>query len=120
MGHELDVAGIQERLRRFAEEREWERFHSPKNLAMALAAEAGELVERFQWLTEEESARLSDTDLESVREEIADVLIYLLRIADVLSVDLPEVIEAKLATNAERYPVDLSRGNATKYSRRGT
>ena len=114
----LDVSGIQQRLREFAAEREWQRFHTPKNLAMALASEMGELVELFQWLSEAESRRLSDRERLRVGEEIADIQIYLLRLTDVLGVDLADVVERKLLDNAERYPVDLSRGNATKYSRR--
>ena len=114
----MDLADLKERLRTFAAERDWEQFHSPKNLSMALAAEAGELLELFQWLTEEESRALADSpdDLARVREELADILIYLVRLADKLGVDLEEAALEKIAANAERYPVDKARGKATKYS----
>jgi dCTP diphosphatase len=102
----------------FARERDWERFHSPKNLAMALAGEAGELLELFQWLSEDESreaARNPATE-RAVRDEIADVLVYLVRLAAVLEVDVDEALRSKLASNAAKYPVALARGNARKYS----
>jgi dCTP diphosphatase len=116
----MDPNLLAARLRTFAQERDWEQFHTPKNLAMALSVEAGELLELFQWLTAEESRALtaSRTAAERVQEELADVLIYLVRLADVLGVDLEAAVEAKLGVNARKYPVDLSRGNATKASRR--
>jgi dCTP diphosphatase len=114
----LAVGHVQLRLRDFTARREWERFHSPKNLSMALAAEAGELLELFQWLTEEETKHLSDEDRGRVEQEIADIQIYLLRLVDVLGISLSTAVEAKLALNEGRYPVEESRGNATKYSRR--
>ncbi len=116
----VDVKGIQRRLREFAGERDWERFHSPKNLAMALCAEAAEVLELFQWLTEEESRRIagSERDLAPVGEEIADVFIYLARLADELGIDIEEEVLKKMEINEERYPVALSRGNAVKYNRR--
>ena len=106
---------LQARLRRFAQAREWERFHSPKNLAMALVAEAGELVEQFQWLTEQESAELTAERLAAVRQELADVLIYLVRLADVLDVNLLAAAWDKLLLNERRYPVERVRGRADKY-----
>lgn len=111
---------MQERLEGFAERRDWNQFHTPKNLAMALAGEVGELVEILQWLTPEESASISNDPAEKKRvaEELADVAIYVLRLADKLGIDLEEAIEAKMALNEERYPVDLAKGNATKYNRR--
>jgi NTP pyrophosphatase (non-canonical NTP hydrolase) len=112
------VADVQRRLRTFAAVREWDRFHSPKNLVMALTGEAGELAEVFQWLTEEESASLSPEQLLGVEEEVADILIYILRLADRLDVSISDVINRKLELNEIRYPVEESRGNATKYSRR--
>ena len=114
----LDVEHLQQRLREFTAQREWSRFHSPKNLSMALAAEVGELLELFQWLTEEESRDLSAEDRLLVRHEIADIQIYLLRLADVVAVSLPDAVEEKIALNEERYPVSTSRGDATKYSRK--
>lgn len=116
----LDIAALQQRLRDFAAARDWDQFHSPKNLAMALAAESGELLELFQWLTEAQSSQLSEEERTDVAVELADIQIYLVRIADALDVSLPEAVEEKLRENAQKYPVDLSKGNATKYSRRGS
>lgn len=114
-----DLDALRDRLRAFAAERDWDRFHDPKNLAMALTAEAGELLEVFQWLTTDEvRSEVSPEDKKAASEELADILIYAVRMADVLHIDLVEAAEAKLTLNAERYPVDLSRGNATKYDRR--
>ena len=112
----LDLAGLKLRIREFALAREWERFHTPKNLAMALIVEAAELVEQFQWLTPAESTALSVEKHEAVRQEIADVLIYLTRLADLLDIDLLKAAADKIEINARKYPVDLARGNATKYS----
>ena len=114
----LDVDELQARLRDFAEEREWEKFHSPKNLAMALAAEAGELLEIFQWLTETQSRQLDADDRARVGEEVADIQIYLLRLADILGISIPSAVEAKMEGNELKYPIEEARGNATKYSRR--
>jgi NTP pyrophosphatase (non-canonical NTP hydrolase) len=116
----MDVRKIQERLRDFAAARDWERFHAPKNLAIALAVEAAELLEHFQWLTAEESLALRDDPdaLQAVSEEIADVAIYLIRLADRLGVDLETSISAKILLNEKKYPIDLARGNAVKYNRR--
>jgi NTP pyrophosphatase (non-canonical NTP hydrolase) len=115
----MNIDAIQENLRRFAEARDWNRFHSPKNMAMALIVEAAELLEHFQWRTEEESWRLSThpEDYHAVREEIADVQIYLLRLADLLGIDLERAVLEKMDKNAEKYPVDLAKGNALKYDR---
>ena len=104
------------RVERFAEERDWQQFHSPKNLAMALTVEAAELQEHFQWLTQEQSRELSAEKLAAVEAEMGDVLIYLLRLADRLGVDLVAAAERKMDVNARNYPVDLARGNATKYT----
>ncbi len=116
----MNIKSVQKKLREFAWERDWERFHSPKNLAAALAVEAAELLEPFQWLTEEESRRLAESpdEFAQVEEEIADVLIYLLRLADQLDIDLERAVEAKMLKNGEKYPVALARGNAVKYNRR--
>lgn len=116
----LDVPKLQGRLRDFVQDRDWDSYHSPKNLVMALSSEAGELLDLFRWLTEGESARLGEADLKEVAYEIADIQIYLLRLADVLGVSLAEVVEDKMAINEDRYPVELSRGNAIKYNRRAT
>ena len=111
-----DLVELRDRLRQFASAREWNRFHSPKNLAMALSVEAAELVEHFQWLTEAESAALEPAKKAQVAEELADVLAYLVRIADKLDVDLLAAVAAKLARNEERYPVERARGSARKYT----
>ena len=107
--------------RRFAQARDWQRFHTPKNLAMALCVEAAELVECFQWLTPEQSTRLGARARAAVEREMADVLLYLLRLADVLDVDLPQAARRKMVLNARKYPVALARGsarNATALRRR--
>ena len=104
-----------ERIREFARERDWEQFHTPKNLAMALSVEASELVEIFQWMTPEEAASVMGGDkAQSVRDEVADILIYLLRLVDVLEIDLESAIAAKATNNARRYPADEFRGSARK------
>jgi len=108
---------LRDALRAFAAERAWERFHTPKNLAMALAGEAGEVIEHFQWLTAEESAALPAAQQEEVSLELADVLLYLVRLADVLGVDLADAARRKIAINAERYPVEKAAGRADKYDR---
>ncbi len=114
----MPFSDLKARLRAFAAERDWDQFHSPKNLSMALAAEAGELLELFQWLTGEESRAVTDSpeDLARVREELADILIYLVRLADKLDIDLEQAALDKIRTNDERYPADKARGKATKYS----
>jgi dCTP diphosphatase len=111
-----DLEELQGTLRRFADERDWDQFHSPKNLASALVVEAAELLERFQWLTEEQSRALSAEDKQRVRDELADVFVYLIRLADKLNVDLIEAARDKIARNGEKYPVDKARGNAKKYT----
>ncbi len=112
-----------EQLRRclaeFARVRDWEQFHSPKNLAMALIAEAAELVEHFQWLTEEQSRSLPEDKREAVRLEIADILIYLVRIADRLGIDPVAAAYDKIAINEQRYPVERVRGDARRASEYG-
>jgi dCTP diphosphatase len=111
-----ELERLRDALREFSAARDWDQFHSPKNLAMALSAEAGELVEVFQWLTEEQSRRLSPEALAAAREEVADVLLYLIRLSDQLGIDLAEAADRKLAANAEKYPVEKARGNSRKYS----
>lgn len=108
---------LRDRLRAFADERDWGQFHTPKNLAMALSGEAAEVIEHFQWLTPEQSAALDDRTLEEVSLELADVLLYLVRLADVLNVDLADASRRKLAINAERYPVEKAMGRADKHHR---
>ena len=110
-----DLEALRLRLRRFADERDWEQFHSPKNLAMALSVEAAELVEIFQWLTEEQSAALDDTSRRRAADEMADVLVYLVRLADRLGVDLLQAAASKVADNERKYPAGQVRGQARKY-----
>ena len=115
----MDIKEIQDKLAKFAEERDWDQFHSPKNLVMALTSEVGELNELFQWLTEEQSSMKDDIGkVEEIRKEIADIFIYLLRLADKLDIDIEEAIREKIEINAKKYPIDLAKGNATKYNRR--
>ena len=115
--HEIDnLDTLRLRIREFAQARAWERYHTPKNLVMALSVEAAELLEPFQWLTPEQSQNLSAAQHEAVRQEIADVLIYLTRLADLLGIDLLDAAADKLAINARKYPVDKAHGNALKYS----
>ena len=111
-----DLDQLKTRLRQFAEERDWDQFHSPKNLSMALIAEAAELVEHFQWLTEEQSASLSPDKLKKVEEELADILIYLVRSADKLGINLIDAAKHKIEINEQKYPADKSKGSAKKYT----
>ena len=107
---------LKERIRRFAEERDWDQYHSPKNLAMALIVEAAEFVEHFQWLTEEQSRSLPADTRAEVEAELADILIYVIRIADRLDIDLYRAALDKLERNAEKYPADVVRGLSKKYT----
>jgi len=110
------LRALQLRLAAFAAARDWEQFHSPKNLAMALSVEVAELVEEFQWLSEPESKALDAARRERVRLELADVFIYLLRLADRLDVDLIRAADDKIALNERKYPADRVRGDARKYT----
>lgn len=112
--HELDDLKL--RVRKFAADRDWDQFHSPKNLSMALIAEAAELVEHFQWLTEEQSASLSSGKLKEVEEELADILIYLVRSADKLGINLIEAAKQKIEKNDQKYPADMVKGKSKKYT----
>mgnify|MGYP000740062905 CR=1 FL=1 len=111
---ELEV--LRDRLREFAQDRDWDQFHSPKNLTMALSVEVAELAEHFQWLTEEQSKILDDTTLAEVTDEIADVQIYLVRLADKLGVDILKSVDAKMKKNEAKYPAEKVRGSAKKSS----
>jgi dCTP diphosphatase len=111
------LKALSARLASFAAERDWDQFHNPKNLAMAVAGEVGELVEHFQWLTFEEAANLPAATREEVALEAADVLLFLLRLCDKLDIDLGVAAERKLAINARKYPVSKARGRATKYNK---
>ena len=115
----MDLRVRQAELRSFAKERDWDQYHSPKNLAMALVVEAGELLEIFQWLTEQQSVDLgkSDAELRMAGEELADILIYLVRLADVLGLDLDAALGDKLEMNRRKYPIDLVKGSPAKYTK---
>ena len=104
------------RLREFANERDWEQFHSPKNLAMALTVETAELLEHFQWMTEGESAKPTPEKLQQIQEEIGDVLIYLTRFADKLGIDPLDAAYRKLEINRQKYPIEKARGSSKKYT----
>jgi len=111
-----DLEALRLRVAAFAAARDWDQFHAPKNLAMALIAECAELVEHFQWLSAEDSAALTEEKRTAVRLELADVLIYLVRIADKLDVDLLEAAREKIAINEKRYPAAQVRGDARRAS----
>ena len=108
---------LRERVAAFATERDWDQFHNPKNLAMALAGEAGEVLEHFQWLTFDQAANLPAATHDEVALECADVLLLLIRLADKLNIDLAAAAAKKLALNALKYPIEKSRGKATKYDK---
>lgn len=107
---------LQQRLKKFAVERNWEQFHSPKNLAMALSGEAGELIEHFQWLTEQQSYGLDAEKKQEVALEMADIFIYLFRLAERLDINLIEKVYEKVEINEKRYPVEQVKGSAKKYN----
>ena len=111
-----DLNTLKQRLREFAEARDWDQFHSPKNLSMALSAEVAEIIEHFQWLTEEQSKNLPQSKLDEVETELADTLIYLIRLADKLDIDLLAAAISKIELNEQKYPVDKVKGNAKKYT----
>ena len=106
---------IKIRLREFAAERDWDQFHSPKNLSMALIVEAAELVEHFQWLSEKQSKKLPADKLAEVEQEIADIQIYLIRLADKLGIDVEKAVNAKIKLNEKKYPANRVRGKSAKY-----
>ena len=112
----LDISKWQKLLQEFSEKRDWDQFHNPKNLAMALSVETSELVEIFQWLTAEQSKNLDRETKLKVEHEIADILLYFMRITAVLDIDINQALEDKFKLNGEKYPVELSRGTAKKYS----
>ena len=118
----MDLKQYQDKLAKFAKERNWDQFHSPKNLSMALSGEVGELVELFQWLTEEKSKieSLDDDTVSRVKEELADIFIYLLRLADKLNIDLEAAVRNKINVNTDKYPIDVSYDSMIKYNRRKT
>jgi NTP pyrophosphatase (non-canonical NTP hydrolase) len=116
----MDIKSIQQKLEEFANERDWNQFHTPKNLSMAISVEAAELQEIFQWLTESESIAITNSEnkMTLIKEEIADIFLYLVRISDKLGIDIEEAALNKIKLNALKYPVNISKGNAEKYNRR--
>ncbi|RXJ98269.1 nucleotide pyrophosphohydrolase [Arcobacter sp. CECT 8989] len=112
----MNLDSIQNEIKSFSKKRDWDKFHSPKNLSMALSVEASELVEIFQWLTEEQSYNLGDSKKLHAEEEVADIAIYLLRICTKLDIDLEDAILKKMKKNEEKYPVEKVKGSAKKYT----
>lgn len=114
----MDIGGLKELVNSFAKERDWDQFHSIKNLSMALSVESSELMEIFQWMTEEESnlVKSNPEKYQKVQEEVADVFVYLLRIASKADIDLEQAVRSKMEKNKAKYPVELSRGNSKKYN----
>jgi dCTP diphosphatase len=115
-GRQDPIQDLRNKLRQFAAERDWDQFHSPKNLAMALSVEAAELLEHFQWLSDAESAALTPEKRANVGEELADVLLYLIRLADKLNIDLATAAADKMTVNASKYPAQKARGSNKKYT----
>jgi len=113
---DISIEQLRQKIRDFAAARDWNQFHSPKNLSMAMIVEAAELVEHFQWLTEEQSQSLPDEKHAEVESELADIFLYLIRIADKLDIDLLNAANNKIKINAEKYPADKVRGSAKKYN----
>ncbi|MFQ3171835.1 MAG: dCTP diphosphatase [Oleispira sp.] len=114
-----DLNNLQTYLRQFAKDREWDQFHSPKNLSMALSVEVSELVENFQWLTEEQSYALDERQRAAVIDEIADVQMYLARLADKLDINIGDAIEQKIIKNEAKYPAEKVKGSSRKYNQYG-
>lgn len=114
----LDLGSIMKQIKTFSEERDWDQFHSVKNLSMALSVESSELLEIFQWQTEEQSNKAKNDPKikQKSTEEVADIFIYLLRVAEKLEIDIEDAVRSKLIKNAEKYPVELSKGNSKKYN----
>jgi dCTP diphosphatase len=115
-GEESGLEDLRSAIGAFIRERDWEQFHSPKNLVMALSVEVAEIVEHFQWLTEEQSKNLPPEKLAEIREEIGDVMIYLTELADKLGIDPVEAAKAKVVINGQKYPAELVKGKASKYT----
>lgn len=111
-----ELGNLKQQLSIFAKDRDWDQFHSPKNLSMALSVEVSEIVEHFQWLTEEQSENLSSAKLAEVGTELADALIYLIRLADKLDINLLESAKRKIEINERKYPVEKAKGNSKKYT----
>jgi len=112
-----DIEQLLARIRRFADERDWNQFHSPKNISMALSVEASELLEHFQWMSQTDSKNVSPQKKAEVADEAADVFLYLLRLCDEMSIDLVQAANEKIDKNALKYPVEKSKGRSTKYDK---
>ena len=112
----MQIENLIKRLRKFADDRDWDQFHAPNNLSMALMVEAAELVEHFQWMSEKQSMELSDDKLKEVAYELADVFIYCVRLSDKLGVDLSKVVDEKIVINENKYPAEIVRGSSKKYT----
>lgn len=112
----MDLKLIQERIRRFRDERDWMQFHNPKNLAISISIEANELLEHFQWKSLEESEAYAIEAKDAIADEVADVAVYLIEFAENLGIDLQGAILKKLAKNEEKYPTEKAKGNAKKYT----
>lgn len=114
----IDVISLNQEIQKFVNDREWDQFHSVKNLSMALNVEASELMEIFQWMKEEDSNRVAQNEelMNQVKDEVADVFVYLLRIVNKTGIDLEEAVRNKMQKNAAKYPVDLAKGNSRKYT----
>lgn len=113
----MSVEDLQEILRQFADERDWNQFHTPRNLILAIQAELGELSELVQWISDDQiNEQWIQDNNERLREEISDVFLYLIRLSDVLNIDLIDAADKKIKINSEKYPVNLAKGNATKYT----
>ena len=111
-----DLDALQHKIRKFADDRNWDQYHTPKNLSMALIAECAELVEHFQWLTEEQSSKIPAETLEEISHELADVFVYLLRLSDKLGINLIEAAHSKMALNEIKYPAEKVHGSSKKYT----
>jgi NTP pyrophosphatase (non-canonical NTP hydrolase) len=111
-----EVKSYQSKLKEFAKERDWDQFHSPKNIACALSVEASELLEIFQWLSDDQSRKLSEKQLDEVRDEVSDVFLYLVKLADMLDLNLSESLDNKMIKNEKKYPADMVKGSSRKYT----
>ena len=115
MSDEINVDALKKSIEEFANDRDWEQFHTPKNLACALSVESAELLEIFQWMSEEEQKNISDEKKEAISEELSDILTYVVRLAGVMNINLSNSIEKKVKKNAKKYPAELVRGSSKKY-----
>lgn len=112
----LDIGSLKEKISHFAKERDWEKFHTPKNLACALSVEAGELLEEFQWMSDEDQENIDEEKIKAISEELSDIITYAIRISDILNINLPEAITDKIKKNAKKYPAEIVKGSSKKYT----